>query len=206
MQSASRNIIPIGFFLGGEELHNNHHAFATSAKFSNKWWEFDSGWLVVRLLQIFKLATPKRVAQKPKRLLNKTNIDLDTIRAIISYRLQVMSSYTREVVLPALREERKHAGKTSRALFRRAKTVLTRDSSLMKASQKNRLDDLLETFHSLRVVYQFRVKLQDIWSRSTANQKELIDALQEWCQQAEATGLEALRRFSMSLKTYVPQS
>jgi stearoyl-CoA desaturase (delta-9 desaturase) len=116
-----------------------------------------------------------------------------------------MSRYTREVVLPALRQEKKQAAKDTRSLLRRARTVLIRDASIMKASQQQRLTSLLENFQSLRVVYQFRMKLQDIWSRRTATQRELVDALHEWCQQAEATGIEALRVFSNRLKMYVPQ-
>jgi len=201
----SRNVIPIGFFLGGEELHNNHHAFATSAKFSTKWWEVDVGWYVIRMLQCMGLAKPKRVVPQPKMVSTKKDIDLDTLKAVISYRFQLMSHYSREVIMPVLREEKKRAGKASRLLLRRAKTVLVRDESIMKASQQLRLATVLENFHSLRVTYQFRMKLQEIWSRSTASQKELIDALQDWCQQAEATGIETLRRFSARLKTYVPQ-
>lgn len=205
-KDASRNIIPFGIFIGGEELHNNHHAYAASAKFSAKWWEFDMGWGIIKLLQFFGLATPKRILPTPKMLPNKTSIDTDTLKAIITYRLQVMARYTREVVLPALREEKKKASKTSRALLHRAGTVLVRDSSIMKASQQIRLASVLENFQSLRVVYQFRVKLQDIWSRSTASQKELIEALQEWCHQAEATRIDTLLKFASRLKTYVPQS
>lgn len=201
----SRNVIPIGFFLGGEELHNNHHAFATSAKFSTKWWEVDVGWYVIRMLQCMGLAKPKRVVPQPKMVSTKKDIDLDTLKAVISYRFQLMSHYSREVIMPVLREEKKRAGKASRLLLRRAKTVLVRDESIMKASQQLRLATVLENFHALRVTYQFRMKLQEIWSRSTASQKELIDALQDWCQQAEATGIETLRRFSARLKTYVPQ-
>lgn len=204
-KDASRNILPLGIFIGGEELHNNHHAYASSAKFSAKWWEIDIGWWVIRLLQFFRLASPKRVLHKPRLLKDKTCIDTDTLKAIITYRLQVMSRYTNEVVLPALREEKKRASKASRTLLRRASTVLVRESSIMKASQKLCLANVLENFHSLRVVYQFRIALQDIWSRRTANQKELIDALQEWCRQAEATGIEALNRFAAHLKTYMPQ-
>jgi stearoyl-CoA desaturase (delta-9 desaturase) len=205
VKDASRNIIPLGVFIGGEELHNNHHAFATSAKFSAKWWEIDSGWYVIRFLQLFRLATPKRVVPKPKMLTSKTYIDTDTLKALITYRFQVMSRYTREVVLPALRQEKKQAAKDTRSLLRRARTVLIRDASIMKVSQQQRLTNLLENFQSLRVVYQFRMKLQDIWSRRTATQRELVDALHEWCQQAEATGIEALRVFSNRLKMYVPQ-
>lgn len=199
----SRNITPIAFFLGGEELHNNHHAFATSAKFSAKWWELDMGWCLIRLLQCFGLAKPKRVVPKPKMVSTKAQIDDDTIKAVITYRFQLMSRYSREVVVPVLRDEKKHAGKSDRSLLRRAKTVLIRDASIMKASQQARLAALLEKFQSLRVIYQFRLNLQAIWSRSTASQKELLDALQEWCQQAEATGIETLRLFSYRLKTYV---
>lgn len=202
----SRNVIPIGFFLGGEELHNNHHAYATSAKFSAKWWEVDMGWYVIKLLQLFGLAKPKRVIPAPKLELNKNHIDTDTLKAIITYRFQVMSRYSREVIIPVLRDEKMRASKASRLLLRRAKTVLIRDTSIMKASQKTYLTTVLENFQSLRVIYQFRLKLQDIWGRSTASQKELIDALHEWCQQAEATGIETLRRFSSHLKTYVPQA
>jgi stearoyl-CoA desaturase (delta-9 desaturase) len=198
--------VPIGFFLGGEELHNNHHAFATSAKFSAKWWEVDMGWFVITLLRWLGLAKPKRTLPQPKTLPNKSQVDTETLKAVITYRFQVMSRYSRDVVLPALREEKKRAGKASRALLRRAKTVLVRETTMMKASQKLRLAAVLDNFQSLRIIYHFRIALQDIWGRSTASQKELIEALQEWCQQAEATGIEALRRFSCLLKTYVPQN
>lgn len=197
----SRNLVPFAFFLGGEELHNNHHAFAASAKFSAKWWEMDIGWYVIRLLQLFGLAKPKRTVPKLKSVAAKKQIDTDTLKAIIAYRFQLMARYSSEVILPALREEKIHAGKTSRLLLRRAKTLLVRDSSILKAPQITRLTTVLENFQMLKVIYQFRMKLQDIWSKSTASQKELLDALQEWCQQAEATGIEALRRFSMRLKT-----
>lgn len=204
-KDASRNIFPIGFFIGGEELHNNHHAFATSAKFSTKWWEFDIGWFVISALRMVGLAKPKRVVPKPQMQPSKTNIDADTLKALISYRLQVMARYTREVVLPVLREERKRAGKAGRELLSRAKLALVRDESIVPDAGKSMLSKALETFQSLRTVHQYRLKLQEIWNRKAASQKELLEALQEWCQQAEATGMKSLLLFSKSLKTYVPQ-
>jgi stearoyl-CoA desaturase (delta-9 desaturase) len=204
VKDASRNIVPFGIFIGGEELHNNHHAYGTSAKFSTKWYEIDSGWLVIRALQCLGLAKPKRVIPKMRVEKNKTTIDADTLRALITYRFQVMSRYTRDVITPMLREEKKRASAASRSLLRRASTLLVRDDFIMQSAQKTRLATVLDNFQSLSLVYQFRVKLQDIWSRSTATQKELLDALQEWCHQAEATGNEALLRFSKRLKTYVP--
>ncbi len=205
VKDSSRNVFPIAFFIGGEELHNNHHAYGTSAKFSSKPWEFDIGWMVIRILQVFGLAKPRRVIPKPKTNSAKAMIDTDTLKAIIAYRFQLMSSYASEVVLPALHEEKKRACKASQALLRRAGTILVRDDSIMKDSQKARLAAVLENFQSLNIVYEYRVKLQAIWSRSTASQKELLDALQEWCHQAEATGIEALLNFAQRLKTYVPQ-
>jgi stearoyl-CoA desaturase (delta-9 desaturase) len=204
-QDASRNVFPFAVFIGGEELHNNHHAYATSAKFSAKWWEIDIGWGVIRTLQFLGLATPKRVLPQPKMLPTKTQIDADTLKAVISYRLQVMAHYAREVVFPALQEEKKKAGKSSHLLLRRVRKLLIRDASLIPPAQNQYLMHALENFQSLHVVYQFRLKLQAIWARSTASQKELLEALQEWCKQAEATGLDTLLRFSRRLKTYVPQ-
>lgn len=205
-KDASRNIVPWGVFLGGEELHNNHHAFATSAKFSAKWWEIDTGWLVIRTLQLFSLAKPKRSVPKLTRIASKKTIDTDTISALIQHRLQVLSQYSKTVVMPAWKAEKKRAGKLGKNLLRRAKVALIREDSLLEAAQQMSLVNLFQQFHSLKVVYQFRQKLQAIWNKRTASQKELIEAVQEWCQQAEETGLEVLREFAAKLKTYVPQA
>jgi stearoyl-CoA desaturase (delta-9 desaturase) len=203
-QDASRNISPIGFFIGGEELHNNHHTYATSARFSVKWWEFDMGWAVIRLLQMFGLAKPKRVPPKAKLMLDKGVVDVDTIKAIITNRFQILASYSRDVLLPVLREERQRAGDKGRALCRRVKTLLVREPSLIDQRGQQHLDTVFENHQPLSVVYQFRLKLQNIWVKSTASQAELVDSLQEWCRQAEATGINALREFVKYIKAHVP--
>lgn len=105
-KDASRNIVPWGLFVGGEELHNNHHAYAASAKFSAKWWELDSGWVMIRLLQCFRLAKPRRILPRLKTLPSKTQIDTDTLKALITNRFQIMARYTGDVVVPMLREEK----------------------------------------------------------------------------------------------------
>ncbi len=202
---ASRNLLPIGFFVGGEELHNNHHTYATSAKFSVKWWEFDMGWLVIRTLEMLGLAKPKRVPPKAILSPGRGVVDADTLTAILTNRFHLMAQYSKNVVRPVLQEERRHAGAAGAAMLRRMRTLLTCESSLVDMSGQQDLDKALKTYNSLNVVYQFRLKLQNIWARSTATQKELIDALQEWCKQAEASGVDALREFVSHLKTYVPQ-
>lgn len=204
-EDASRNIIPWGLIIGGEELHNNHHTFGTSAKFSVKWWELDMGWVVIRLLQAFGLAKPKRTAPRPQLVPNKTTIDMDTVKAILTHRFQVMAHYSRDVILPVLREERLRAGRASSALLRRIRTLLIREQSLVDPVGKTKLDLALEQHKSLKTVYQFRLKLQNIWAKSTASQSELLESLQDWCKQAEATGISVLRDFVKHLKGYVPQ-
>lgn len=203
-QDASRNVFPLGLFIGGEELHNNHHTFGTSAKFSVKWWEVDLGWLVIRMLQAVGLAKAKRVPPKPILNLNKSQVDADTLTAIFTNRFQVMAQYSKNVIMPVLKEERHRASEAGRALLRRVRTLLIREVSLVDEPGKQTLVKVLAHHRSLEIVYQFRLKLQNIWARSTATQKELVEALQEWCRQAEATGIVALREFVKHLKAYVP--
>ena len=201
---ASRNLIPMGFFVGGEELHNNHHTYATSAKFSVKWWEIDTGWLVIRVLQFFGLAKPKRIPPKVVLLPGKKTVDIDTLKAILTNRFQVMAQYSKNVILPVLREERRRAGEAGSLMLRRMRTLLIREASLVDQSNQQQLASVLKRYHSLEVVYQYRLKLQNIWAKSAATQHELVEALQEWCRQAEATGIKVLREFVNQLKAYMP--
>jgi stearoyl-CoA desaturase (delta-9 desaturase) len=203
-QDASRNVSPVGLLLGGEELHNNHHTFGTSAKFSVKWWEFDTGWLVIRVLQVFRLARPKRIPPKAHVAQGKSTVDLDTLKAILTNRFQVLAQYSKNVIMPVLREERDRAGEAGSAMLRRMRTLLIRETSLVDSSGQERLANVLQRYRSLDVVYQFRLKLQNIWAKSTATQTELLEALQEWCRQAEATGIKVLGDFVSQLKGYIP--
>lgn len=204
-QDASRNLLPLGLFVGGEELHNNHHTFGTSAKFSVKWYEVDIGWGLIRLLQVFGLAKPKRVPPKATLVRGKSVADIETLKAILTNRFQVLAHYSKDVILPVLRDERRRAGLAGQNMLRRVRKLLVRDASLIDQTGQQQLDGVLQKHRSLEVVYQYRLKLQSIWAKSTASQKELLEALQEWCRQAEATGIEALREFVKHLKGYVPQ-
>lgn len=205
-QDASRNLTPIAFFIGGEELHNNHHTYGTSAKFSVKWWEFDIGWGLIRTLQLFGLAKPKRTPPKPCRVENKTTIDIDTVKAIISNRFEVLADYSRTVILPVFRQERRSAMATGKRLMQHVSTLLVRESSLVDKTEQQQLADTLRQYSALNVVYQFRLTLQQLWVKSTASQAELLESLQDWCRQAEATGISALRDFAKQMKGYVPQT
>lgn len=203
---ASRNVIPLAIFLGGEELHNNHHAFASSAKLSSKWWEVDIGWYYIRLLSFFRLAKIKKLPPVFTIKPGKLSIDADTLKAVFSNRLRVMANYTKEVIVPVYKAEKAQAKDNCRKLFRKTQKLLSREESLMNYTAKQRLAKLLAQYQTLKQVYQFRLKLQEIWSRRSKqlNQAELLEALQTWCKQAESTGIEALKNFAFKLKTYAP--
>ena len=203
---ASTNISWFGFLIGGEELHNNHHAFVSSAKFSNRWWEFDIGWGYIRLMQFLGLAKVKKLAPVPHIVEGKDRIDMDTLRAVIANRLNVMSNYAREVLLPVLRQEYRCRDGACRKHLRRTRRLLVRNPALMDERSRGMLEGVLERFANLRTVYQYRARLQAIWSRSAASHENLLQALQEWCQQAEATGVQALQEFARRLKGYSLQA
>jgi len=199
---ASTNILPIGALIGGEELHNNHHAFASSARFSSRWYELDLGWCYIRLMQWLRLARVKKLAPRPAFDFHKPHVDLDTVRAVISNRMHVMAHYTRDVVSRVVKEEKARADKASRQLLKRSKRLLTRHEVLMDARSRRRLNAALNQSRSLQVVYDFSQRLQAIWHQKTASQEWLLKALQDWCHQAEQTGIQALADFARRLRGY----
>lgn len=205
---AARNIIPWGFWICGEELHNNHHAFASSAKFSVKWWEFDLGWLYIRFLSILGLAKVKKLPPKLAVQKGKHQVDIHTVKAVVSNRFQVMSYYYNSVVRPILKLEKRQSyeSKNSKHLFQRAGRLLRLQENLLSPSAQLRLQTLLANHEKLQIVYNYRQSLQNIWLKTAKSQKELVDALQQWCKQAEESGLEVLNQFAQQLRSYVPKA
>jgi len=199
----STNICPIGILIGGEEMHNNHHTFGSSAKFSSKWWEFDIGWMYIRLLEIVGLARVKKIPPELAFNAEKYQIDIETVRAVIHNRFQLMAHFAREVLHSVHREELKKldpADKESWKLFKRAKRLLIREPMLLDEHKRRWLDRVLHDSAALRTVYAMRENLQDIWRRSAATQEHLRHALEDWCHQAEASGIEALRNFARKVR------
>ena len=202
---ASTNIIPWGILIGGEELHNNHHAFASSAKFSSRWWEFDLGWVYIRCLEWLRLARIKKIA--PRLLINrhKLEIDLDTVSAVVTNRLHVLSHYATSVVARVYREDKTKANLATAKLLKRGKELITCPPIRMDAHARLRLEEMLRHNQTMRVVYEFSQRLQALWNEKTASHESLLQSLQEWCEQAEASGIEALEEFARRLRTYTLQ-
>lgn len=199
---AARNISPIGIIMGGEELHNNHHTFAASAKLSVKWWELDIGWCYLRLLQAVKLAKIHRAIPKIAENRSKMTVDLDSLKAIINHRFQVMDDYWREVILPVIKQEKKLFNAQGKHFVRSSGKVLMRDKTLIKKDDHTLLQTLLNRSAMCETVYQFRLRLQEIWHITHQNQHELLEALHRWCKQAEATGIASLQAFAKRLQYY----
>jgi stearoyl-CoA desaturase (delta-9 desaturase) len=198
---AARNIVPWAFLIGGEELHNNHHAFPTSAKFSVRNWEFDIGWLYIRTFRIFGLAKVRKVAPRP--LLEskpKAQVDLDNLRAIIVNRMHVLRDYTKQVTLPVFKTERAVAAGNS--ALRKAKTLLIRQPRLLDESAAARLREILSDNSALLTVHEFRERLRELWSGANVSNERLLAQLKDWCAEAEASGIKVLEDFAARLRSY----
>lgn len=205
---ASTNIVPWGILIGGEELHNNHHSYASSARLSNKWYEFDIGWMYIRLLQACHLAKVKKVAPRVRFDWAKTRCDLDTLHAVITHRFHVMGRYKTmlrkayKAEMKKLRHAYQQHSHEEIVSFRRIKDWLHKDANELEAQQKQVLDNALKHSTHLQTIYQLRHELAAIWARSAATQEQLLKSLEEWCHRAEASGIQALQEFSHSLRCY----
>ncbi len=202
---ASTNIVPFGILIGGEELHNNHHAFASSARFSVKPWEFDIGWFYISALNKFGLARVKKLPPVLQIDANKPAIDDDTVSALITNRLQVMSDYASKVISDVYRDEVRKANVARRRLLRKGRKLLHRADHRLDHGARENLQEVLAHSESLRTVYEYRQRLQAIWQEKTATREVLLQRLQEWCRQAEETGIDALQQFADQIRTYTLQ-
>ena len=200
---ASTNIVPWGILIGGEELHNNHHAFASSAKLSSKWYEFDIGWMYICILQSFGLAAVKKVAPKPRFARPKPAADLDTLHAVIANRYDVLARYAKSVKRTYAEEvERlKHWSPRDAEALRSFKRALLRGQAAAGA-ESTRLAEALKNSAGLATVIAMGHELASLWERSSASKEQLLRQLQDWCSRAEASGVAALVDFSQRLRSY----
>ncbi len=193
----SHNLTPWAVLLGGEELHNNHHAFPSSARFALRRGEFDIGWMVLRMLSAVGLAKVRRVAPVLERHEVSGQADHETLRAVLVHRFQVMTDYFRNVIVPVVQEEAERAGASMRRWRRQARKALAFQSRLEGADQR-----WFARRPTLHTVWEFRQRLRSLYERRGVGGEHLLTALQEWCRDAEATGIRALQQFADRLKGY----
>ena len=197
---ASTNIVPWGILIGGEELHNNHHAFASSAKLSSKWYEFDIGWMYICILQSLGLATVKKVAPKP-RFAEPRAVDFDTLHAVIANRYDVLSRYAK-----SLKQTYAHELERLRRWSPRDAEVLkSLRRALLRGQPKEhhpKVAEVLDKSRALHTALTMRQELVALWERSSASKEQLLRQLQDWCRRAEASGIAPLADFSQRLRRY----
>lgn len=201
---ASTNLFPIGILIGGEEMHNNHHTFGTSAKFSSKWYEFDIGWMYIRILETFGLAKVKKVAPVPKFDSQKSVIDFDTLQSVIANRYDVTAKYVRSLK-SAWKDELDHLiekAKLESRFLKSSKKLLQREPGRLEDGQKQQLSELFAHSKALQTMHEMRIELSAIWERSHSTREQLLQQLQDWCTRAEASGVKALRDFALRLRSY----
>ncbi len=199
-RDASRNIVPWGIVIGGEELHNNHHAYAASARLSNKWWEFDLGWAYIRLLALCRLARVERLA--PRAIVRKGPqlIDAETVRAVVSQRFYILKRYGKTVIRPALREARRNSDRLGRRMIRRARKVLIREDIQPDRNAAATVERVLAEDKTLAKIYQFKQQLKEVWAGGAAGLPGRIERLQAWCTASEQSGIAALEEFAAFLR------
>jgi stearoyl-CoA desaturase (delta-9 desaturase) len=200
----STNIVPWGVLIGGEELHNNHHAFPTSAKLSCKWFEFDIGWMYIVILEALGLARVKHVAPTPHVAPPKPAVDPVTLQAVIAYRYDVLARYAGALRLAwagELRRLRARAPEDARMLARLGRW-LGRDEKTLREPEREAMAEALPKSPLLQTMVSMRRELAAIWGRSSATREQLVGRLQDWCRRAEASGIAPLRELAERLRSY----
>ena len=196
---ASTNIVPWGILIGGEELHNNHHSFATSAKLSSRWYEFDIGWMYICILSALGLARVKKVAPVPKIVAPRPEVDSATLQAVIDNRYDVLARYAGSLKKLYGEELAKFQDKAS---FKGLKRWLEVEMNQVPDDWRKRLDALLARSHSLATLYAMRAELTAVWNRTNASREQLVADLQAWCHKAETSGIQQLQELSIRMRSY----
>jgi len=203
---ASTNISPWGILIGGEELHNNHHTYPTSAKFSSRWFEFDLGWAYIRTLQALGLARVLRRAPVPKVSAPQRRVDTHTVQALINNRYDLMARYARDL-RSAFGEELAKMRLSSQEHDRLAglkRWLRKSDIAALPGPMQQSLRDVTARSRVMKTLIEMRTELAAIWGRSSASREQLVTHLQDWLARAEASGIRALQDTALRIRSYVP--
>jgi stearoyl-CoA desaturase (delta-9 desaturase) len=191
--------------IGGEELHNNHHTYPTSAKLSVKRFEFDIGWGYIRLLQMVGLATVRKTPPKLAIGAVRSEADSRTLEALIANRYEVMAQYAKQVrhvcaaELTKLRQQGQSHGMRWVNL-RLARRWLHRDDDKIPQNVKPQLESALADHPMLAKLVAMREELRLLWTRTNVSAPQLVADLQAWCRKAEESGIAMLQEFSLRLR------
>ena len=201
---ASTNLVPWGIIIGGEELHNNHHTYPTSAKFSVKRYEFDIGWIYISAMQKIGWAKVKKTPPRLRSGVVKPVADELTLEAVIANRYEVMARYARGVRAAVKQEldalKQAQAQKAEVSLLKSAQRWLHRDAEKVPADAQSQLAQARAAHPVIDQMLTMREELRQLWLNTTLSREQLTGNLQAWCQRAEASGIAALKDFSVKLR------
>ena len=204
-EDTSATVVPWGILIGGEELHNNHHAYPSSARLSNRWYEFDIGWMYIRILEMLGLATVKKVAPQVKLDTAKTRCDFDTLHAVITHRYDVVTRYARslrETCAAEMQSLKSRAANLNHVDSARLRRWLNIDATALPEKELAERAQVISHSKVLSTVYTMRDELAAVWQRSTASKEQLLSKLEDWCHRAETSGIAPLQEFSKRLRYY----
>ena len=204
-QDASTNVSPWGVIIGGEELHNNHHTYPTSAKFSVKPFEFDIGWGYIRAMEMIGWAKVRKTAPQMRLGEVKAVADKDTLEAVIANRYEVMARYARELRATCRAElaRLKAAGEqhsTQWTQFKLAKRWLHRDADKIPSAYQAQIAGARAASPALDKLLTMREELRQLWTRTNVSAEQLVADLQAWCRKAEESGVAELKAFAQGLR------
>lgn len=198
---ASTNVSIWGIIIGGEELHNNHHTYPTSAKFSVKPYEFDIGWMYISLMQKIGWAKVKKTPPKLQLGDIKPVADEKTLEALIANRYEVMARYAREVRRVCAAEiEQIKSRQGDLSLLKTAKRWLPRDTDKVPAVALPQLAQARAAHPVLDKMVTMREELRQMWLNTSHSREQLAADLQAWCRRAEESGIAQLQQFSIKLR------
>ncbi len=202
---ASTNVSPWGILIGGEELHNNHHTYPTSAKLSVKPYEFDIGWMYIRGLELLGWAKVRKTPPMLKLGAVKPVADSQTLEAVIANRYEVMAKYAKHLrhacraELARLKAE--GAQNTARwKEMRLARRWLHRDEDKIPHEVKPHVANVCAQNAALAKLVAMREELRQLWTRTNVSAEQLVADLQAWCKKAEDSGIAALQEFALKLR------
>lgn len=199
---ASTNLWPVGLFVAGEELHNNHHAFPTSARFAMRRGELDMGWIHIKALDALGLVRIKRVATPPALAETEAETpDIATLRAVMTHRMHVLRQYMHDVTLPVLWRELDHVGENANSVVQRVRRWLSWQPEMLDSSSRERLAELTARHPTFATALEYRNRLKNLWEGAYTSNEKLLAEFREWCASAEASGIQALQDFAAYLKS-----
>ncbi|MBL4660663.1 MAG: fatty acid desaturase [Alcanivoracaceae bacterium] len=199
----STNLTRFGVIIGGEELHNNHHAFPSSCKFSHIKGEYDWGWFVIRALKAVGLAKiNKTVPVLEQRKDSANTVDLEAVKAMLTHKVNLLQVYVKDVIKPAISQEydlRSQQFKKSSDKFINSMSI---DWRFLDDEAREIFKQYINTSPTIETIIKYRDELKEIWESKGKSTDQMIEAIREWCQKAEKSGVEVLQVYAKKLQTY----